>query len=129
MLHKDHNLNEILYKIKVIICHKRPKSLKKILRRAKLFSKITNPKVEKCGRPNWVTCPKLLGGSEFFFKEGQQYKIKFNSTCASANLIVVIRSSSSYQNYMVIEGLSLKRRCTLQRQQIPFVHTHTTAFA
>lgn len=120
ILHKNPKLKEILNIHQIIKSYKQPKSLKKILTKAKLSSEITDAKVKKCGRSNCATCPNLLEGSEFFFKEGQKFKIKSNFTCASENIIYVIKCSGCHQDYVGSTGLSLRRRCTLHRQQIAF---------
>ena len=103
---------------KIIRGHKQPKSLKRILTKAALLPKATETKVSKCGRSNRATCPNLLEGSTFIFKEGQNFKVKSNFTCASENLIYVITCMGCQQKYIGSTSLTLRRRCTLHRQQI-----------
>ena len=117
-LHKDPKLKEILNTHKIIRGHKQPKSLKRILTKAALPPKATETKVSKCGRSNCATCPNLLEGSTFLFKEGQNFRVKSNFTCASENLIYVITCMGCQQKYIGSTSLTLRRRCTLHRQQI-----------
>lgn len=56
----------------------------------KSFTK--QPRIKKCGRPNWGTCANLLDGSRF--------TIKTSYTCASEKLIYVIICLSCRQNYI-----------------------------
>ena len=85
---------------------------------AKLHTKITNPKVSKCKRPNCGVCDYLIEGSEFHFKEGPVFKIKNNFSCYSENLLYILTCKGCREHYIGQTGMTLRRRMTIHRQQI-----------
>ncbi|XP_014789184.1 myb-like protein D [Octopus bimaculoides] len=91
---------------KLIKCKKQHKSLKRLLTNAKLYKMTIKPTVKKHGRPNSGTCPNLLEGSDFLYKQGQRITIKTGFTCASENLIYNIELARTLENKncLIING-------------------------
>ena len=111
-------MKKVLEKQQIIKSKRQPKTLKKILTRAKVHIQSSDPTVKKCGRANCGICSYLIEGPEFTFKDGQTFKVKENLTCNSENLIYVITCCGCLENYIGQTGMSLRKRMTLHRQQI-----------
>ena len=120
LLTSDPKMHDIIKTHKLIKCKKQHKSLKRLLTNAKLYKTTTKPEVKRCGRPNCGTCPHLLEGSVFLFKQGESFTIKTNFTCASENLIYAITCSGCGHNYLGQTSISLRKRTTLHKEQIRF---------
>ena len=117
IIQNEPRIKQALENHRIIKSKRQPKSLKKLLTSAKLTTeeKFT---VKKCGRSNCGICLNLIEGSNFEFKSGIQFTVKNNFTCASGNLIYVIKCSGCHQEYIGQTGLPLRKRMTVHRQQI-----------
>lgn len=49
---------------------------------------------------NYGTYLYLIDGPEFKFKDGQTFKIKFNPTCNTENVIYIITYKACQHNYI-----------------------------
>lgn len=118
LLRLDPRLNKALETHKITKSKRQPKSLKKLLTSAKLPSTNTTPMVKKCGRPNCGTCPHLIEGSTYNFHSGHTFVVKNDFSCASKNLIYVIRCTGCHKDYVGQSSLTLRQRMTVHRQQL-----------
>ena len=117
-LMQNPKMKDILDSSNIIKSKRQPKSLKKILTKAEFNTNTRTPSVSKCGRSNCGICQNMKEGSDFYFKNGQYFKVKNSFTCSSENLIYVLTCAGCNKNYIGQTGMSLRKRMTVHRQQI-----------
>ena len=118
LLQKDQRMKRALQTQKIIKSKRQSKSLKKLLTSAKLPTENTTPTVKKCGRPNCGICINLIEGRTYEFKSGHIFSVRNHFTCASENLIYVLKCNGCNEDYIGQTGLTLRKRMTVHRQQI-----------
>ena len=95
------------------------KNINNILTRAKFISSDQDSKsVTRCKRPNCGTCKYLTEGSVYTFKSGKVFQVRENMTCASQNLIYVIKCNGCGEEYIGQTGDTLRARVRVHKQQI-----------
>ena len=113
-------MRRVLEENPVIKSNRQSKSLKQILTRARFddSQNQSTAKITKCGRPNCGTCELLIEGESYKFKNGPNFVIKNNMSCASRNLLYVIRCEGCGEDYIGQTGNELRKRMTVHKQQI-----------
>ena len=105
--------------ITLIKSKRQSRSIKQILTRAKFDQSNQDERsVNRCERPNCGTCPYLLQGNAYQFKSGHLFSVRENMTCASQNLIYVIKCSGCGEEYIGQTGDTLRSRVRVHKQQI-----------
>lgn len=120
-LNSSEKMNNVLHRKKIINSRRQPNSLKQMLVKSRYTSDNPNspsPMVKKCGRSNCGTCEYLLEGSSVVFKNGFQFNIKYNMTCATSNLIYVLICNGCGEQYIGETGRTLRNRVALHKNQI-----------
>ena len=119
ILTNDERMKNVLNNKIIIKSKRQPKSLKKLLTKAKLpAEEEENQTITKCGRSNCGNCLYMIEGSTFKFKNGMVFKVKHSMSCASSNLIYVITCQGCQEQYIGQTSLTIRKRMTLHRQQI-----------
>lgn len=119
ILEQDHKMKKVLETSPIINSQRQPKTLKRILTKAKFEDKSSeDTRITKCGRSNCGTCPFLIEGSSYEFKNGFMFNIKSPMNCASNNLLYVIRCLGCGEDYIGQTGTELRKRVTVHKQQI-----------
>ena len=105
---------------KLINSKRQSKNLKQLLSKAWFIDRKTEKvaSVTKCNRSNCDTWPHLLEGNSFLFKNNSNFRILENMSCASKNLIYVIKCAGCGEEYIGQTGDVLRARVQEKKQQI-----------
>lgn len=110
-------MSDILKKNKLIFSKKQPPNLKELLTNARFKKEASEFVSRTCGK-NCQTCKIITEGSEILFKKNNfNFRIKYNFTCLSKNLIYVINCTSCNKQYIGETGGTLRIRMNLHRNQ------------
>jgi hypothetical protein len=119
VLNASPRCKQILQKAKIINSKRQPKSLKKILTKAKFEMCKSEAKVSKCPDKRCGTCPYLIEAGSFTFRgQTQEFKINQSMNCGTQNLLYVIECQGCFENYIGQTSTTLRSRIRVHKQQI-----------
>lgn len=114
----DNEMRQVFGGKRFINSKRQAPNLKKYLCKAKMPSG-TDACVKKCNEPRCGTCPYLLEGKAFIFKNNNyKFTVRNDMNCKSSNLIYVIRCEGCKAEYVGQTGTPLRLRVTVHKQQI-----------
>ena len=118
-LNSSATMTEIMKDTEIIFAKRQCKNLKGILTRASFKSDNCNfnYKVTKCGN-SCETCKLIKEGESVTFNATNEvFRVKYNFTCHSRNLIYVITCLGCKKQYIGETGTELRLRMNVHRQQ------------
>ena len=77
----------------------------------------SSPSVKKCTDKRCMTCPSLIEGTSFTFKNGQTFTVMQDISCKTKNLVYAIICSNCGEFYVGETKTELRTRMTVHRQQ------------
>ena len=76
----------------------------------------SSPSVKKCTDKRCMTCPSLIEGTSFTFKNGRTFTVMQNISCTTKNLVYAIICSNCGEFYVGETKTELRTRMTVHRQ-------------
>ena len=116
-LHNSDRMDKILQKKKIINSKRQPKNLKRILTSSRFDFNEIKPSVQRCSDKRCRTCPSLIEGNLFTFKNGKQFSVKQNISCKTKNVIYSLICKKCKEFYVGETKSELRTRMTVHRQQ------------
>jgi ferredoxin len=117
ILNSDPRCSRMLDSFVLINSRRQPPNLKKLLTKAKCdtsTSTVTQCQNKRCG-----TCPYIITGEHFTFKNSQKpFRVKVSMNCATENLLYVLQCQGCLENYIGQTSDSLRARIRVHKQQI-----------
>ena len=110
-------MKNVLQKKKIINSKKQPKNLKGFLSSSKFDFHESSPSVKKCTDKRCMTCPSLIEGTSFTFKNGRTFTVMQDISCKTKNLVYAIICSNCGEFYVGETKTELRTRMTVHRQQ------------
>ena len=84
---------------------------------SKFDYKETKACVKKCGKSRCKTCPIIIEGQSFTFRNGKSFTVKHDMNCATKNVIYALICQNCIKFYIGQTSNELRKRKTLHRQQ------------
>ena len=110
-------MKNVLQKKKIINSKRQPKNLKGFLSSSKFDFHESSPSVKKCTDKRCMTCPSLIEGTSFTFKNGRTFTVMQDISCKTKNLVYAIICSNCGEFYVGETKTELRTRMTVHRQQ------------
>ena len=130
ILQEDPEMNSVLSNFKIIKSKRQPKSLKRILTKAKFnndfdqiltkskFNNDSDHEVKRCKRPNCSLCTHQFESTAFEFYCGRKFYVHETMTCKVKKVIYVMKCRGCGEEYIGETGNYLRKRVTVHNQQI-----------
>ena len=83
-------MKKSLDKKPIINSKRQPKNLKQILSSSKFDYTETKACVKKCGKSRCKTCPIIIEGQSFTFRNGKSFTVKNDMNCDTKNVIYAL---------------------------------------
>ena len=116
-LQADTRCKRLVDSISIINSKRQPPNLKKMLTRARF--EVNTPTVSQCGDKRCGTCPLLITGDTFTFKNSHTpFHVKVSMNCGTQNVIYVLQCQGCYENYIGQTSDTLRTRIRVHKQQI-----------
>jgi hypothetical protein len=116
-LNSSERMKNVLQKKKIINSKGQPKNLKRFLSSSKLDFHESSPSVKKCTDKRCMTCPSLIKGTSFTFKNGRTFTVMQDILCKTKNLVYAIIYSNCGEFYVGETKTELRTRMIVHRQQ------------
>jgi hypothetical protein len=116
-LNSSERMKNVLQKKKIINSKRQPKNLKGFLSSSKFDFQESSPSVKKCTDKRCMTCPSLIEGTSYTFKNGRTFAVMQDISCKTKNLVYAIICSNCGEFYVGETKTELRTRMTVHRQQ------------
>ena len=83
----------------------------------RIYIYIKKSSVKKCTDKRCMTCPSLIEGTSFTFKNGRTFTVMQDISCKTKNLVYAIICSNCGEFYVGETKTELRTRMTVHRQQ------------
>jgi ABC-type multidrug transport system fused ATPase/permease subunit len=97
-LNSSERMKNVLKKKKIINSKRQPKNMKRFLS-SKVDFHESSPFMKKCTDKKCMTCPSLIEGTSFTFKNGRTFTVMQDISCKINNLVYAIISSNCGELY------------------------------
>lgn len=118
ILNSSNKMKSLMKDTKIIKSKRQPPNLKRMLTSAKFTTSENSCTVKKCGDKRCKCCSNIQEASTITIKTGQQFQVKANMDCNSANVLYILTCNGCGQQYVGETGDTLRNRIRVHRQQI-----------
>jgi len=118
ILDSSSKMKSVMKNTKLIKSRRQPPNLKRMLTTAEFSSTARSYAVRKCGDKRCKCCNHIREASTITVETGQQFQVKSNMDCNSANLLYILTCNGCDQQYVGETGDTLRNRIRVHRQQI-----------